>query len=332
MIPFKKLPIGREDFKAVEEVMNAKSLSMGRFVAQFEDAFAEYVGAKYAIAVNSCTSALYLCLEYIYELTNGWEQPISIPSMTVPLVANAVIHSGHDLTFVDHVAWVGGAYQLYNTRIVDSAHEIRQNQDYSFDDHWVCYSFYPTKPICSAEGGMICTNDEDAADWLKKARWYGRNEGSSHTKNSWEYTIEFPGWKMNMTDIQAAIALSQLKKLPKLNKERRRVRDRYNKNLGPLNCSLYLYRINVESRDNFIKWMSGNGVMCGVHFAPLHKMEAYKDCQCEPMHKTMEEYRTTVSLPFYDSLLDSEVDRICELVHTWNNGGQVEYTRTTPGA
>ena len=311
MIRFKTLPLDLSDFEAVKKVMEAKSLSMGKTVAELEDRFADYVGAKYAVALNSCTSALFLCAMYkgdTYE----------IPSMTVPLVANSIIHAGKDLEFRDDVKWVGHSYPIDNG-VWDSAHEVKMRTDWRYNVA-VCYSFYPTKPICSAEGGMICTNDEELVKWVRKARWYGRSEGESVIKNSWEYQIEFAGWKRNMTDIQAAIALNRLKKLNEVNTERRRVLSRYNKFFDKSESSMYLYRINVKHRDDFIKWMRARGVECGVHFAPLHRMEPYKHCRVNgDMPKTMKDYETTVSLPYHHELSDKDIDYICELVGEWTD-------------
>ncbi len=237
--------------------------------------------------------------------------------MTVPLVANTVIHSGIWLRFIDTTDWIGNHYALGGYDIVDSAHSVIQGSPFCVE--WVtCYSFYPTKPICSCDGGMICTNDANAAEWLRKATQYGRNTNSSKMKNSWEYDIEFPGWKMHMTDIQAAIALNQLRKYPELEEMRKDVLHRYNTNLGTENTSTYLYRINVNDRDEFIPWMKEKGIECGVHFAPLHLMQAYKDHSREvSMEKTEREGRTTVSLPLYHSLLVSEIDYISDMVLEW---------------
>lgn len=270
MIPFKKLPIDDSDMKAVEKVMHSKSLGMGKTVYELEEEFADYVGSKYAVAVNSCTSAIYLSL--IYRRRNEYIGACSIPSMTVPLVANTIIHSGTWLKFRDDTRWVGRSYELEGFDIIDSAHEVKKRDDWD-KNKLVCYSFYPTKPVCSADGGMICTNDEDAVKWFRSARMYGRAKAETKVKNSWEYTIDFPGWKMNLSDIQAAIALNQLRKLPEIDRLRQGIVNFYNKRLGILNTGLYLYRINVPNRDAFVPWMLDQGIECGVHFAPLHLMK-----------------------------------------------------------
>ena len=324
-IRFKELPVGIADIKAVADVIRSKSLGMGQTVNELEEEFADYVGAKYAVALNSCTNSLFLTL---------MGQPVDhvgIPSMMVPLVANEIIHAGKRPYFVDNTNWVGSAYRLKNTNIVDSAHQVAKVGEWFFDHYVVCYSFYPTKPIGGADGGMICTNSEEEANWYRKARFFGRNEGDSLTKNSWEYGIEFPGWKMNMSDVQAAIVLTQLRKHPSNDGTMGQIRDSYNEILGLDNKSKYLYRINVENRDEFIKHMKENGVECGIHFEPLHMMECYKqyampnvdDTQDlglsshSELPKTEEEFKTTVSLPFHTFLSPQDISYICELTLEW---------------
>lgn len=318
MIPFKVLPIGENEIKAVENVLRSKSISMGKVVAELEKKFADYVDSKYAIAVDSCTSALFLSLKY-RALDNNGHMPthVKIPSMTVPLVANTVEHTGANIHFVDECEWVGHSYEMMPYNVIDSAHRVSKGQYKEFPDSLMCFSFYPTKPITSCEGGMICTDDINAVNWLKKARWYGRNEGDTLIKNSWEYDIEFAGWKMNMTDVQAALALEQLKRLPELDKKRQDVVDAYNLFLNEDNTSLYLYRINVPKRDMFIKYMKENGVECGIHFKPLHYMKAFKNCMKDDLSKTEEMALTTVSLPSYDSLTGDDIAFISLLVKEW---------------
>lgn len=326
MIPFKVLPIGEKEIQAVTDVLKSKNIGMGKIVKQFEDEIAEYTGAKYAVAVDSCTSALYLSLQYKAKDNVGFlpVQSVRIPSMTVPLVANTITHcKGAGIHFIDECDWVGHSYEIQPYGIIDSAHEVSKDQFKRYKDNdLLCYSFYPTKPITSCEGGMIITNDEKAVEWIRKARYYGRNSGSSIARNSWEYDIEFPGWKMNMTEVQAALGLEQLRRLPELDARRKEVVDAYNELLGENNTSLYLYRINVNNRDEFIRYMYVNGVECGVHFRPLHLMTPFKNCKKDDLSKTEANGKTTVSLPLYDSLSEQELLKVVNLVTNWrkNNG------------
>ena len=314
MIRFKVLPIGHRDFNAVKEVLASKSLGMGKTVARLEEEFADYVGSQYAVALNSCTNSLYLSLCYCRFPYNS----VRIPSMMVPLVANEIIHAEYTPYFVDNVEWIGSSYSLENTPIIDSAHEVISLNKEAFDNRIICYSFYPTKPVCGADGGMICTNEKEWAEWFRKARYFGFGGAGTICKNSWEYEPEFIGWKMNMTDVQAAIALTQLRNLPKNHKRMEQIRRLYNAELGYNRTSHYLYRINVKKRDRFIEYMANNGIECGVHYKPLHMMKPYQKYPRDDMSKTEAEYKTTVSLPYHTSLSDEDVWYIVEKIKDWN--------------
>lgn len=315
MIPFKRLPLGNAEAAAVAEVIMAGTLGPGKKVDELEREFAAYIGSKYAVSVDSCTSALFLALTYRLQF-GPHTAFVEIPSMTVPLVANTVIHTGLEPRFVDECDWVGMSYEMRPFGIIDSAHRVARGDYRKYPGAFMCFSFYPTKPITSCEGGMIATDDEDAVKWFRKARFYGRNADAT-VKNSWEYDIEFPGWKMNMTDVQAAIALCQLRRLDKIDRERQRVVDAYNASFGLKNRSLYLYRVNVERRDEFIRHMSKNGVECGVHFKPLHLMEPFRKYATSPLAKTEQAGMHTVSLPMYDSMSPDEVSTVINLTKEW---------------
>jgi dTDP-4-amino-4,6-dideoxygalactose transaminase len=204
--------------------------------------------------------------------------------------------------------------------VYDSAHEVTRGMCSGLADEVVtCYSFYPTKPVTSFEGGMICTGEREIADWCRKARYYGRNDTGTVSRNSWEYEIDFPGWKMNITEPQAAMALAQLRRLDVLEAERRRVVALYNRHLDECNLSTYLYRIEVDDRDEFIPWMRERGVECGVHFHPLHLFRAYRGCPGDDMSRCETVGRRTVSLPLYDSLADEDAMYVVGLVQEWRS-------------
>jgi len=320
IIRFKELPIEKDDIELVSYVMKSKSLGMGHTVATLEEEFADFVGVKYAVALNSCTNSIFLALYYCRHYSNK-KSLVKIPSMMVPLVANEIIHTEYTPYFTGDTEWVGHAYYLGGVEIIDSAHEVKKRDPSDFDRHTVCYSFYPTKPICSADGGIICTNNKDEAEWYKKARYFGRDNGDSITKNSWEYGIEFPGWKMHMSDIQAAIALNQLRKFPYTDAKMTKIREMYNSQFYLENTSNYLYRISVESRDEFIRWMYQMGIECGVHFYPLHMMEIFSKYGHDDMTEVETAYKSTVSLPFHIYLTDDNIEYIVEKVSEWEHIG-----------
>jgi dTDP-4-amino-4,6-dideoxygalactose transaminase len=107
----------------------------------------------------------------------------------------------------------------------------------------------------------------------------------------------------------------QLRELDKINKRRKEIKNKFNNAFELDNRSLYLYRINVKNRDNFIRQMDKVGIQCGVHFKPLHLMKAFSDVEvCGNVGKIVDNYKTTVSLPFYNRLTNKEVDYIIDNV------------------
>ena len=231
---------GKDELQAVEEVFKSGVLTQGQKVEELEKKFAEYTGFDFAVAVNSCTSALSLCLEY-KKLFHNWKT-VCIPSVTFVSVANSIIHAGLEVDFIDKI-YVGHYYPLGEGEqcIYDSAHFLQKN-GFEGSKGMFCFSFYPIKQLGGAEGGMITTNNTKAYNWLKLARDNGLKRNS---KYSWDYDAKFIGWKMNMTDIQAAILLSKLDKLDAENNKRKEIRDYYNQLFGLNNTSLHLYLLHV---------------------------------------------------------------------------------------
>ena len=316
MIPFKKLPIGEDEKKAVCEVIDSGYLSRGKRVFEFQEMFADYVGSKYAVGTQSCTMALMFALEAKGALN---EHIIKIPSMTVPLVAHAIIKMGGIIEWVDEVDWVGNCYEMKPWKIIDSAHQVNRNQMKTDGGEIQCFSFYPTKPITSCEGGAIATDNIDYAEYIESIANYGR-VGHETLKNSWEYSIDRIGWKGNMTDIQAAICICQLKKLDELNRARLDIRNYYNYKLHLSNKSLYLYRVMVNNRDGFVKHMKEQGIECGVHFYPLHRMPVFSKYVSGNKPLPLTEYAAdhTVSLPLHTFLEKKDLDYIVDRLEDWN--------------
>lgn len=297
MIPLIKLPLNEDDAQAVADVVRSKQIGLGNLVFEFEQMLAKYIGAKYVVALDSCTSALFLSVKY-HEMCGG-DKEISIPSMTVPLAANAIMEAGCQVKFNDDVDWVGTTYNLIGTNIWDSAHELYRDcfKKYSAGST-VCFSFYPTKPIGSADGGAIATNDKRFADWVRSISCYGRNQSTKY-QDSWEYDIDMIGYKRHYTNLQAALCMSQLKRLDETNKKREIIRDFYNEMFGLKNKSHYLYRINVKDRREFIAKMKQKGIACGVHYKPMHMMKAYKSHPVKNAKKIEKAYEHTVSIPYF---------------------------------
>lgn len=308
IVPFKKINLGNA-LEEIRPLIESGMIGLGGKVFEFEQELAKYVGAKYVVAVDSCTSALFLCLK--------WEKAkkVGIPSMTVPLVADACIEAGKEIYFNDKVDWVGSAYLIENTNIWDSAHQLDNDQCVGMGkDTKCCFSFYPTKSIGSADGGAIATNDEEFANWARSISCYGRNQSAKY-QNSWEYDIEMVGYKRHYTNLQSVICMEQLKRLPETDIKRRAIRDAYNRAFELDNVSVYLYRIDIQERDKFIEFMKMNGVECGVHFKPLHMMKAFQNIEFPIGREDVEcKYSTTCSLPLFDLMTEEQVNHVINCV------------------
>jgi dTDP-4-amino-4,6-dideoxygalactose transaminase len=174
----------------------------------FEEEIANYTGAKYAVSVDSCTNALFLCLMYqkhIGEVNILTE--IKIPSKTYLSVPQSIINAGLSPVFDTTINDWSGIYQLGNLPIYDAAKRFTSNM--YIDDSFMCLSFHIKKHLKIGKGGMILTNDEQAVEWFKKARYEGRGEKLYHEDN-----IEAMGWNMYMTPQEAAHGLALMQNYP----------------------------------------------------------------------------------------------------------------------
>jgi perosamine synthetase len=277
-------------------------------VTEFEETIADYVGAKYAVSFNSATSAIFLLLSRYNDIT------IKVPSMIPPVVLNAIITSGNKYEFYDDINWVGDSYLLHDFgdyKVIDSAQKLEKNQfknECNSNDLMV-FSFYPTKPVGSCDGGMIVSDDYDKIMLLKEMAL----NGMSYSDNNWDRKIKFAGYKMYMNSIQCDIALNNFKKYQNKLNILEDIRKTYNKELNYTNISNHLYRIEIENRDNFISYMKDNGVACGIHYEALHSHPVYK-INNEKLPLSESKSKITVSIPFNESLTNSNVSTIIDLI------------------
>lgn len=295
-----------------------------RIVTDFENSFAKYMGVKYAIAVDSCTTAIYLTIKWV-QWHYGTCQSANIPTMIPPVVLNALYHADSTICFNDDIKWVGSHYYLKKDSVfavIDSAHEIDKNQVAKFDKsvkgqlnpdkRWAAlYSFYPTKPVAGLDGGMIITNNDIFNTWLRTAIMNGTSTG-----DSWERQIEFPGWKAYMNTFQACAAYQQFARIDKKKLNLKEIRDYYNKKLKLKNTSDHLYRIKVKNNIEFIDKMKKNDIQCGIHYRCTHKEDAYKGhtVNCDGLSKSERASNKTVSIPFHEDITIEMADHIIKKV------------------
>ena len=170
-----------------------------KIVKMFEEEVASYTGAPYAVSVDSCTNALFLCCKYLNV------KEVTIPKRTYLSVPMSIMHAGGEVVFED-LHW-GGTYQLKPYPIYDSAKRLTSNM--YVKDSFMCLSFHIKKQLAIGKGGMILTDNEKAVDWFKKARYEGRSE-----KFYKDDDIDMLGWNMYMTPQQAAHGLALMQNYP----------------------------------------------------------------------------------------------------------------------
>ena len=282
-----------------------------KIIEEFEQKIADFVGAKYACSFHSATMAIMLAL------LEEQGDTITVPSILPPVVANAILCAGHKVNFRDDVDWVGHSYTLHqfsDYKIIDSAQQIYKGQyiEEAKDRDLMIFSFYPTKPIGSTDGGMIVSNDKDKIDRL---RVLSRN-GMSLEDNSWERKIILPGWKMYMNSIQAYMATKNFEKLEEKTGRFEEIRLYYNSELGLSNTSNHLYRIRVQDNQKFIEEMKNKGIQCGIHYKALHNMKYCKTPGLVLPKSDLEE-KTTASIPYNEMLTDEEIQRVVKEVRPY---------------
>lgn len=265
-LPFSLPSVGEEEKKEVMKVLDSGWLTTGPRTLEFEKRFAEYVGAREAIAVTSCTAAIHLCLA-VLGIKKGDE--VILPSLTFPSTANEIIHLGAtpvlaDIepdTFnismkdiekritkrtraiipthyggypcdMDKILALGKKYKI--PVIEDAAHAhgsfYKGKMIGSLKSFATCFSFYPTKNMTTGEGGMITTQDPELAKKLRIYSLHGINKDAwkRYTKTgSWYFEIVLPGYKYNLGDLQSALGIAQLKKLNSFTKARIQLAKRY---------------------------------------------------------------------------------------------------------
>lgn len=175
-----------------------------KIVEMFEEEIADYTGSPYAVALDNCTDALFLCCLY------SKVQEVTIPKKTYLSVPQSILSSGGTVKFED-VEW-SGIYQLKPYPIYDSARRFTSNM--YIPGSFMCLSFHPKKILKMRKGGMILTDNEEAYKWFKKMRHEGRDEIPYIYDN-----IKMIGWNMYMTPPDAADGLWLMSAMNKHNED-----------------------------------------------------------------------------------------------------------------
>jgi len=335
-IPFCKTTLGEEEKKAICETIDSGWVVLGPKSKEFEERFADYVGGKHAIFVDSGTAALDLAVKYI-KIHRDWKHQASlqVPSLTFAATAEVIVNNGFKPDFVDtethsllinqpylngiHVHLCGERNKT-NAPIYDSAHRIEADDVANSPSIW-CYSFYATKNMTTCQGGMIVTNYDKEAEWFRSARDHGLDFGTAERyKGRYkQYDIKFVGYRYKGDDLRASIGIEQLKKLPAMTKRRNEIVNKYNEGLLESNTGNHVYPILVNNRENFMDHMHEKGIQTTVHFRPLHEMTAYKKYALKgTLPNTEWTGEHIVSLPLYPDMTPKEVQYVIDAVKEYD--------------
>jgi len=235
-----------------------------------------------------------------------------------PVVCNSIITSGNKIKFRDDVSWVGDSYVLHEFekyKIIDSAQKITKNQfkqECNPQDIMI-FSFYPTKPIGSYDGGMIVSNDKDKIDRFKIMV----KNGARFNPKSWKREMVTVGYKMYLNSFQAYIANENFKKLEEKYQLLARVKEKYNLEFNRNNTSDHLYRVNISNRDMVLTKAKQVGVELGIHYQCLHKNMIYSNND-QSLKNSEHESKTTISIPFHENLTDLEIEKVIRLIKKYD--------------
>lgn len=182
-----------------------------KITKDFEQALCEYTGARYAVAVNSCTMALLLAVDYWRRRQHGMSVCVNIPRRTYVGVGMSILNAGADIDFRDE-EW-RGAYRLEPTNIVDSARRFTGGMYRGGEVQ--CVSFHATKILADTQGGAILHDNRYADAWYRRARFDGRAEGVAPKNDQ----FEIQGWHCYISPDVSARLLWKLAALPKHNED-----------------------------------------------------------------------------------------------------------------
>lgn len=324
---------GKEEEREVIDTLRSGWITTGPKTRLFEKKMQEYIGCKYAVALNSCTAGLHLSL--IAAGVKKGDEVITSP-LTFAATANVIVHVGARPVFVDiqkdtynidpsliekaitkktkaiiavhyaghpcdmdEIIRIAKKHKL--VVIEDAAHAIGavyKGKKIGTVSDYTVFSFYATKNLTTGEGGMVCLKNDDDEEKIRITSLHGMNRDAwkRYSKSGyWYYEIKYPGFKYNMTDIQASLGLHQLKKLEKFTKKREWLAQLYNKHFSKMpeitiptarkyvRHARHLYSILVDidnlriDRGKFFEALDAENIGASVHFIPVHLHPYYRD-------------------------------------------------------
>ena len=373
-LPFDRPDVGDEEIAAVGEVLRSGWITTGSKAREFEGRFAEYVGAVHALAMTSGTDAMQVALA-AWDIGPG-DEVITTP-LTFCSTLHTVVHLGATPVLADvspddynldpasvadritpqtvallpvHLA--GLPCQMDALLDLARAHDLKVLEDAAHAagarvgdrpvgsiGHATAFSFYATKNMTTAEGGML-TSDDGA--FMEQARlWHlhglSRDAWKRYTaEGAWRYDVLVPGFKSNMSDIQAALGLVQLAKLEGNVARRSEIARRYtdafaqmpelipapNARPGDRHAHhLYILRLRLErlciDRNGFFDELRAREIGASVHFIPVYHLSYYRErfgWQPEEFPAAEAIFRSSISLPCFPRMSDAHVERVIAAV------------------
>lgn len=381
-IPYGRQHITDEDVAAVVETLRSDYLTQGPKIKEFEEKFASYVGAKYAVAVNNATAGLHIAAK---ALGVGPGQRVIVTPITFAASANCIKYCGGDVEFCDInpdtflmdsfrlrsilesnpkgtfagmviVDFAGYPHNLEEFRqiadefglwiIEDACHapgawwtDSQGRKQLTGNSLWAdctVFSFHPVKHIATGEGGMVTTDNPDLYQKLELYRTHGITRDPNlltHNDGGWYYEMQELGFNYRLTDIQAALGISQLSRADGGIARRQEIAGRYDRGLADLPMvktpfraddilhAFHLYVIQVPDRKALYDFLRSEGILAQVHYAPVHLMPYYRRDGWKDGDLPVAEnyYRHCLSLPMFPTLTDEEQDYVIEKIHEFFN-------------
>lgn len=372
-LPYNQPSIDEDEIAAVVETLRSGWLTTGPRTRAFEQRFAAYTGASYALALNSATAALHLAL-VAAGVRPGDE--VIVPAYTFASCAHVVVHLGATPVLVDscpddlnidpaaveravtprtralmavHFAGqpcrmdellaIAARHRLF--LLEDAAHAVgarhRGRPVGSIGDA-AAFSFYATKNLTTGEGGMLTTNRADVDETARLYALHGMSRDAWRRygrEGAWYYEVVAPGFKYNMSDIQAALGLAQLAHLDERNARRAALARRLTAALAGCGAvetmtvrpevehawHLYYILLNLDAlridRAAFIEELAVRGIGTSVHFIPIYRHSYYREAfglRSADFPVAESAYARLISLPLYPRMSERDVDRVAEAV------------------
>ncbi|MEZ5556972.1 MAG: aminotransferase class I/II-fold pyridoxal phosphate-dependent enzyme [Pseudomonadales bacterium] len=366
-LPFCRPDIRAEDIAAVVDVLNSGWITTGPRSAELETAFRERLGCRHAVAVASATGAMHL---YLHALGIGPGDEVITPSMTWVSTVNLIRLAGAEPVFADvdadtlmvgaeeldslvsertraliPVHFAGAPLDLDPIRalaarrglplVEDAAHVLgaRYGGQAIGSEGTAIFSLQAIKNVTAAEGGVVVTDDDALAERLRRLRFHGLGM-DSHERHSQgrapQAEVHEPGFKYNLPDLCAALALSQFGRLDAINAQRRALAEHYLSRLAdidevrplqppawPHEHAWHLFVVRVVGgplgRDAFIEAMKSHGIGCGIHFRAVHLQRYYREhppARARDLPHTRWNSERICSLPLFPAMTFADVDRV----------------------